>query len=119
MKEDPMKAVLATLLLSLGSPLFAQQFTPPSLPPGVKSAGESAEGAVLKVYSMEDQGHTFRAYVVKYKGSEVIIPDNLSTTSKKVGDNVKFVVARVEVPSKVGTFNTMSFQIMNPTLTKK
>jgi len=35
---------------------------------------------------LEDQGATFRAYVVKYKGNEVIVGDELSQTNKKVGE---------------------------------
>jgi hypothetical protein len=37
---------------------------------------------------MEDEGATFRAYVVKYKGTEVVVGDTLATTSKKVGDKI-------------------------------
>jgi len=100
--------------------LLAQQFTPPALPPGVKGAGERAEGEVTKVYSMEDQGAKFHAYAVKYKNSEVIVDDKMATSNHKVGDKIGFIVTRVEVPSKLGNFHIMSFQILNlPMMPKK
>lgn len=116
-----MKAFSVALLVALHMPqaLPAQQFTPPALPPGVTGAGEKAEGEILKVYSMEDQGATFRAYVVKYKGTEVIVGDNLATTSKKVGEKITFVVSRVELPLGARKIHSMSFQILNLPTPKK
>jgi len=100
--------------------LCAQQFTPPALPPGVKAAGDKAEAEILKVYSMEDQGATFRAYAVKYKGNEVIVSDPLAMTNKKVGDTVTILATRVEVPFGDRKIHSLSFQIMNtPPMPKK
>lgn len=99
--------------------LCAQQFTPPALPPGVKGKGEAAEAEILKVYSMEDQGATFRAYVVKYKGNEVTVSDTLAATSKKVGDKITILATRVEVPFGDRKIHSLSFQIMSTPLPKK
>jgi hypothetical protein len=91
----------------------AQQFTPPAMPPGYKGGGEMAEGEVVKVYSLDDQGAKYRAYAVKYKGGEVIVADTMATSTNKVGDKIKFIVARVEAPISGSTMKTMSFSIFN------
>ena len=116
MKAAPLATVTA---LVLAHTLLAQQFTPPPLPAGAKTSGESAESEILKVYSLEDQGATYRAYVVKYKGNEVVVPDSISATSKKVGDKVRFTVARVELPVGGRKISTMTFQALPFDLPKK
>jgi hypothetical protein len=105
---------LGILFAALISPvLFAQQFTPPALPPGAKGSGERVESDVLKVYEMQDRGATFRAYVVKYKGNEVVVSDTLARSSKKVGDKIMFVVSRAELPLGTEKLHVLSFQILD------
>jgi hypothetical protein len=66
---------------------------------------------------MEDQGATFRAYAVKYKGSEVVISDTLARSNKQVGDKIKFMVTRVEMPVGAEKVKAMNFQILDiPTI---
>jgi hypothetical protein len=104
--------LLTSLILAVVTQtLSAQQFTPPALPPGVKSSGESFDADIVKIYSMEDQGAKFRAYVVNYKGTEVIVGDLLAQTSRKVGDKIKVNVVRVEQPFGTSKIHTMTFQI--------
>jgi len=108
-----MKTVYATLVvLVIGAAAEAQQFTPPALPPGVKGGSEMAEGEVVKVYSLEDQGAKYRAYAVKYKGGEVIASDTMAASNHKVGDKITIIVARVEAPVGGSTVKTMTFSIM-------
>jgi len=97
---------------AMSQALQAQQFTPPALPPAVKGQGEKAEAEILKVYSMEDQGATFRAYGVKYKGNEVTVSDDLAATTKKVGDKITMFATRVEVPFGDRKIHILSFRIM-------
>jgi len=114
------KILAATVLVGvLVGALMAQQFTPPALPPGVQAKGESLEGDVVKVYSLDDQGAKFRAYVVKYKGSEVVVDDKLSLTNHKVGDKIKFMVTRVELPFGTSKVNSISFTISPVSAVKK
>jgi hypothetical protein len=82
--------------------VLAQQFNPPAPSPGAMGKADIAEAEILKVYTMEDQGATFRAYVVKYKGNEVVVSDDLSATTRKVGENINFYVTRVELPLPTG-----------------
>ncbi len=68
----------AVAALILAAAVSAQQLTPPAMPPGFKGGGEMAEGEVVKVYSLEDQGAKYRSYAVKYKGGEVIATDTMA-----------------------------------------
>jgi hypothetical protein len=116
-----MKAIFFVPLITaiMTQALWAQQFTPPAAPPGAKGKGDVVEAEILKVYSMEDQGATFRAYVVKYKGNEVTVSDTLAATTKKVGDKITIIAVRVEVPLGDRKIHSLSFQIMNTALPKK
>jgi hypothetical protein len=96
----------------------AVQAQPPAPPPGAKGKAEMTEAEILKVYTMEDQGATFRAYVVKYKGNEVIASDDLATTTKKVGDKISMMATRVELPLPTGKIHTLTFKVM-PSLPRK
>jgi hypothetical protein len=105
-------ALAALMLVALARVTLAQQFTPPAMPPGAKAGSEMAEGEILKIYSMQDQGAKFCAYIVKYKGNEVVVGDTLANTTRKVGDKIKFIVARVEMPTPAGKIHSMSFKIL-------
>src|SRR5262245_17311050 len=82
MKATLLACAMAVVLVAT---LAAQQFTPPALPAGVKAGTETAEGEVVKVYSVEDQGTKYRSYAVKYKGGEVVVSDALAMSNNKVG----------------------------------
>jgi hypothetical protein len=105
MKAKLLAAVTAVLVAQV---LLAQQFTPPALPAGA----ELVESEVVKVYSLDDQGAMFRAYAVKYKGSEVVASDTMGTSTHKVGDKIRIIVTRVEVPLPTGKHKGISFSIM-------
>jgi hypothetical protein len=99
--------------LVLAAAVVAQQVTPPALPAGTKMGTEMGEGEVMKVYSLDDEGAKFRAYAVKYKGGEVIVSDPLAGSDNKVGDKVKFMVAKVEAPFGGGTVKAMTIQLLS------
>jgi hypothetical protein len=109
-----MRTILLPCVLAVifTSALLAQQFTPPAMPAGASGKGEAVDCEVVKVYSLEDQGASYRAYAVKYKGTEVIAPDTLATSKHKVGDIIKVIVARVEMPLPTGKHKGISFAIM-------
>ena len=101
-------ALLAASLL-IGSQLSAQ--TPKAdalsaLASALASAMASMEmmnGEVLKVYSAEESGAKYLAYVVSYKGSEVVVADVMQTGEpKKVGDKINFASKQLEMPPKSG-----------------
>jgi hypothetical protein len=77
------------------------------------------QGEILKVYAVDEKGAKFRAYVVKYKGMEVIATDDVLTTDKKVGDKVSFLAIRVELPLGDKKVSTLQFKIKNSPLARK
>ena len=110
--------ILATAISVLtASGICAQQRTPPTPPVGMKA--EQVEAEVLKVYSMEDQGAKYRAYVVKYKGNEVIVSDNMATTNKQVGDKLKLTVFRHEASAGTLKINSLRFEVAGFGLSQK
>ena len=110
--------ILATAISALtASSLCAQQRTPPTPPVGMKS--EQVEADILKVYSMEDQGAKFRAYVVKYKGNEVIVSDGMAMTNKQVGDKIKLTVFRQEASAGAIKINALKFEVFGFGLSQK
>lgn len=111
--------LFAQLIALLLTPtLSTQQFTPPAIPGGATGKSESVEAEVVKVYSLEDQGAMYRAYAIKFKGSEVVATDTMGKSSHKVGDKIKVIVARVELPLPSGKIKSISFSIL-PTAPKK
>lgn len=122
MGEMKMKQILlaGVMIAGIAEGALAQQFTPPALPPGVQGKAERVEAEILKVYSLVDQGATFRAYVVKYKGTEVIVNDVVTATAtKKVGDKISMTATRVELPLPTGKIHTLSFTVMQSLPGKK
>lgn len=105
-----MKALLAASILlttSLAVPLHAgesaaspdasQSFTSP-LMPGMKGTYETLEATIEKVYAAEHNGFKSRAYVVKWKDQDVVIPDMMALSEKQVGDKLTFMVQEIELP---------------------
>ncbi|MFZ2653415.1 MAG: hypothetical protein WAX69_00735, partial [Victivallales bacterium] len=73
----------------------------PQMPPRPTMAKpEMIEAQVLKVYSSEDDGARFKAYVVKWKDAEVVVTDPMGTSAKKEGDTIKVAVMRMEMPGR-------------------
>ena len=71
------------------------------MPPiGQRAKPEMIEAQVLKVYSAEDDGAKFKAYVVKWKDSEIVVTDPMGTSDKKEGDTIKVMVMRMEIPGR-------------------
>lgn len=102
--------VLATCLqwVSAETPLPTTE----DMPAGVTGGYETLQSKVIKVYSAEDRGARHRAYVVTWKGREVIVNDPLGRTDKKVGEDITFIAQRVEVPLGEENIKLLQFTIM-------
>jgi hypothetical protein len=106
---------VTTLLIALISwTVHAQDATTSrtALPIGMTGGYETAQSKILKVYSVEDEGAQFRAYVVNWKGNEVIVSDALGTTNMKVGDEVTFMAMRIEIPEGDQKTKLLQFMIL-------
>jgi hypothetical protein len=109
--------ILAFSMLSLA---IAQDSQPSqsNMPAGMTGGYETVQSEVLKVYSAEDQGARYRAYVVKWRDQEIVVSDQLGSTDKKVGDNITFMAHRIEMPEEDKTLKILQFMIMEfPELT--
>jgi hypothetical protein len=108
-----MKARLALFVfLVIAGFASAQQFTPPALPEGTKATSSQFQADVLKVYSVAEQGAVYRAYLVKYKGTEVVVNDQGGRLNKQLGDKITVIAANIEVPLKGKTYKSITFQIL-------
>jgi hypothetical protein len=65
-----------------------QTTTPPDSASG---SHESLQAEVLKVFSATDNNAVFRAYLVKWKGQEVVVSDPLAGSAYGVGDSIRML----------------------------
>ena len=79
----------------------------------VMATAEILHGQVLKVYNAEDKGALYIAYVVDYKGTEVVIPDMMHAgVLKKVGDPITYMTQRLDLPGMNGKTPVLQFVVM-------
>jgi hypothetical protein len=81
---------------------------PVAMPPGVSdSSSEVFSAPVIKVYSVQEGKHKSRAYVVKWKGSEVIVSDSLGRSAFRVGEVIQVIAVKMslEDPMVVHSLN--------------
>ena len=57
-------------------------------------------GIVDEVLTTEVDGYLYRAYVVRWRGSRIVVSDQEAVTHYQVGDGVTFVSQRVVMPGK-------------------
>lgn len=84
----------------------------PRLPAGVKSSFDTLEAPVLKVFSAEEGEHRFVAYLVKWKGFEVIVSDALARSNFKVGDTISFMAHKITLRRPPTDVSSLSFMLM-------
>jgi len=114
---------IATILMGLISTCVIAQETEsaqPGMPVGMTGGYETVQSKVIKVYSAEDNGAQFRAYVVKWKDHEVIVSDMFGKTNKRIGDSITFMAQRIEMPQGEDTIKMLQFMIMEfPVFTRQ
>jgi len=106
--------VIIAVMVGLAVPLFAaekQSSSPPASSPG---SHETFTSEVLKVFSATDSNAVFRAYLVKWKGQEVVASDPLVTTEYRVGDTATVLAMNLPFPNGKPGPALLAFQITAP-----
>ena len=86
-------------------------------PPAVAQAAGSHETAnlkVLKVFTAKDEEAIFRAYLVEWKGRDVIVEDNLARTDFIAGDKINVLVMKLPYPQGKESYGLLHFAIAPP-----
>ena len=113
-----MKKTLLITIIALGliATLVTAQDTEsplPTMPAGMTGGYETIQSKILKVYSAEDNGAHFRAYVVNWKGKEIVVSDALGRTNKQEGDSITFMAQWIEMPHAEEKMKLLQFMIMD------
>lgn len=104
-------AIVLAGVLTLGIPrTFAQA---PPLPRGTQSTFDTVEAPVLKVFSAEQEGHRFIAYLVKWKDFDVIVSDPLGRSKFRDGDKIRFLAQRVSLPNASEQVSALNFVLLS------
>jgi hypothetical protein len=80
----------------------------PKIPP------ERFEAKVIKAYAAQDGAARFRAYVVEWKGQQVIASDNLAKSDYKEGDTVTVLAMNHPYPQQKESYRLLGFSIVPP-----
>ena len=104
------KVLLLTVLVALALATFAGRvlYADPS---SVQERHERVELKISKVFSAKDGVAVCRAYLVNWKGQEVVAQDPLAETDYKVGDTAPVLVMWISHPKRAGT-ELLDFQIL-------
>ncbi len=79
----------------------------------VQSSFDSEEASVLKVYSAEEGGHRFVAYLVKWKNSEVVVSDPLARSQFHEGDKITFMAQKMSLPGSPMKVSSLNFILLD------
>jgi len=82
---------------------------------GATGSSEVLKAPVLRVYSTKEGDFKFIAYIVKWKGTEVVVNDNLAVTNFHTGDSISFFAQKLELKDTklLGhPIKTINFQIV-------
>lgn len=79
----------------------------------MKSSFDTVEAPVLKVFSVEEGGHRFVAYLVKWNDSEVIVSDPLARSQVQEGDRILFMAQKLSMPDDPINVSSLNFHFLN------
>lgn len=85
----------------------------------VQSTFDTVEAPVLKVFSAEEGGYRFVAYLVKWKGFEVIVSDPLAKSHFREGDKLHFMAQKVSLPGSPKQVSTLNFTLLDAIPSKR
>jgi hypothetical protein len=77
------------------------------------AVGSMVEGVVERILQAQVEGYHYRAYVVRWNGSRVVVDDVLGTTKYQAGDRISFVMAH----GATGAERQVGFLLLDPKAT--
>lgn len=80
-------------------------------PANTKGGMEKAEAKILKVYAYAQEPHRFVAYVVEWKGREIVVSDTLAKSDFKAGDMLPFGVHKFSSSTGPAADHMLSFGV--------
>ena len=101
---------VATLLCVIGLTM--------AMPSEQERGYERADLQVLKVFSAQDGEAVYRAYLISWKGQEVVVRDTLVKTDYRVGDKATVLVMKHAYPNGQVGPDLLSFEIV-PDISKR
>ena len=104
MKATPLWILLLSLCIA----------APPLHSAAPKLEPERVVLKVLKVFTAQDGEHLFQAYLVEYKGQEVIVDDRLVKTKYRANDDITVLVMRHPHPDGKVEHGLLHFTIVPP-----
>ena len=116
--NKPHSLIPAILLAGLFSSSGQQTASSPLVTPAAnpQRTFDQVEAPVLKVFSAEDNGHRFVAYLVNWKGADVIVSDPLARSQFKEGDRIQFLAQKISLPAPPNRVSVLNFTLIDPAL---
>jgi hypothetical protein len=115
MKNKHTAAAVTLVAIGLAFTLFAAEkradrtTAETSTPQG---SNETFKCEVLKVFSAKEGDALFRAYVVKWKGQEVIASDPLVMSDYHIGDTITVLAMNLPYPNGKTGLRLLHFQVI-------
>jgi hypothetical protein len=112
MKTNSKWMLLAAALAVSGASAFfvhVSSAAPAATPPGTH---ERVELKVLKVFSAEDDGAVFRAYLVEWNGQEVVVEDTLAKTHYHTDAMIPVLVMKHPYPKGQQPYGLLHFSVL-------
>jgi hypothetical protein len=111
MKTNP---VLFTLVAAFALTSAVLLSAPATADTPARGSHERVDLKVLKVFSAKDGEAIFRAYVVEWKGQEVVVSDSLAKTRCQVDDTISVLVMKNPFPQGKEPYDLLHFTILPP-----
>jgi len=71
-----------------------------------------AKVTVVRVLLARDGDAISRAYLVRWKGQDVVAEDTLATSDYHVGDQIKVLVVKAPFPDRRRPYGLLSFHVL-------
>jgi len=105
---------ITVIAIGLALTLFAvekQADRPSAETVSPSSSNERLKAEVLKVFSAKDGDALFRAYLVKWKGQEIVASDQLVKSDYHVGDTIQVLAINLPFPNGQRGPRLLSFHV--------